>query len=93
MQVGKLLKVTHESPEYNQDITTSMFYASSWLTTHYLLAGDMNRRKQLSEYLGRIQAGQDEDTAFSMAFKCLPEVLDNEVELYFRKIVHIRWSA
>src|SRR5512141_2030407 len=39
MPLRELFSVTHESPEYNEGERQTLFYAESWLLTHYLVAG------------------------------------------------------
>src|SRR5215475_6695097 len=40
MPLHDLVAVTHSSPEYNERERQGMFYAESWLLTHYLMLGD-----------------------------------------------------
>jgi hypothetical protein len=56
----------------------SMFYAESWLLTHYMIT-DGERRKKLSQYLIAIQNGEDSVEAFEkytgINVKDLPKIL------------------
>ena len=40
MPLPALFAVSHDSPEYNERSLQGVFYAESWLLTHYLMAGD-----------------------------------------------------
>jgi tetratricopeptide (TPR) repeat protein len=40
MPLHELFSVTHDSPQYNEASRQGIFYAESWLLTHYLIAGD-----------------------------------------------------
>ena len=40
LPLKELFAVGHDSPEYNERTLQGMFYAESWLLTHYLMAGD-----------------------------------------------------
>ena len=39
LPLKELFAVTHDSPEYNEQEHQGMFYAESWLLTHYLMLG------------------------------------------------------
>ena len=38
MPLHELFAVTHNSPQYNESTRQGMFYAESWLLTHFLMA-------------------------------------------------------
>ena len=40
MPLAELFAVTHDSPQYNERERQGIFYAESWLLTHFLMAGD-----------------------------------------------------
>src|SRR5256885_2360133 len=40
MPLSELLKANHDSAEYNERDRQGIFYAESWLLTHYLMLGD-----------------------------------------------------
>ena len=40
LPLRELFAVTHDSPEYNERERQGIFYAESWLLTHYLMLGD-----------------------------------------------------
>lgn len=64
-----LFKVNQSSPYYNEKEKTGIFYAESWVITHYLLLGDNSaHRKQLADYLNRLSHGEPEDEAARAAF-------------------------
>ncbi|MBP7147787.1 MAG: tetratricopeptide repeat protein [Acidobacteria bacterium] len=62
----------------------SAFYASSWLLTHYLVAGSAARREQLGTYLELLKDGEDPGPAFVRAFGGPPADLDAELREYAR---------
>jgi cytochrome c-type biogenesis protein CcmH/NrfG len=59
------------------------FYGRSWLLFHYLFTSDA-RRKQLIDYLNRLNQGEAELAAATAAFGDLKE-LDKAVERYLRQ--------
>ena len=46
-----LFTVDHSSSYYNESEKTSIFYAESWLLTHYLMIGNPEAHKLLVKYL------------------------------------------
>ncbi|MCE1229215.1 MAG: hypothetical protein LWX11_06985, partial [Firmicutes bacterium] len=86
MPMSQLVNVHHRSPEYTVEAETQRFYATSWLAAHYLTIGNVNRRRQLPEYLGRIRAGQSQEQAFVAAFKTTYSGLDEELFVYLRSL-------
>jgi len=76
-----LFKVDHNSPYYNEQDKTSMFYAESWALTHYLMLGDDGAHKQLLvAYFQDLQYGTRHEAA-TEAFGDLNE-LQKELERY-----------
>lgn len=64
-----LFKVDHNSPYYNENNKTSMFYAESWALVHYLMVGDKAaHRPMFSEYLKAFASGATQDEASAKAF-------------------------
>ncbi len=80
----ELLEVGFDSPLYNESMRKSDFYAQSWAVTHYLLLGNVDRRRQLSDYLTRLRAGESPVEAFSDAFSDSFDTLDGEVRHHIR---------
>ena len=68
LPLATVLAVTDDSPEYNTQGLRPIFYAESWLLTHYLLVETPKGRTRLSEYLARLQRGEDREQAFHAAF-------------------------
>ena len=69
-------------------LAREMFYAQSWILTHYLHAGHLqghpNRYDQMLEYLALVDAGEAPATACERAFGMAPEALDAELREYAR---------
>ena len=66
----KLLQVTHGSPDYNEEMRATMFYAQSWAFTHFLLCGtDRSNLQKLMRYLRALEApGADAFATFTEIF-------------------------
>lgn len=80
-----LLRVTRDSPLYNEGQKRSVFYAQSWALTHYLLSGNRERTPQLFTYLAAVDAGADTDLAFRESFGCEPAVIEKELRAYVQR--------
>ena len=68
LPIARVLAVGYDSPEYTQESKRPVFYAESWLLTHYLLAAAPEGRRRLGDYLTRVERGQDCEAAFRAAF-------------------------
>ncbi|MGH9714180.1 MAG: DUF1570 domain-containing protein [Candidatus Acidiferrales bacterium] len=81
-----LLKVDHNSPYYNEQNKTSLFYAESWALTHYLFIGDnQSHRASLIAFADSLSRGKSSDEAAAIAFgdlKKLQSALENYVGKY-----------
>lgn len=54
-----LFRVDHSSPYYNESNKMSIFYAESWLATHYLMIGSPEAHKLLVRYLEALGQGKN----------------------------------
>lgn len=62
-----LFSVNRGSPYYNEAQKASMFYAESWLLTHYLMIGNPDSHQLLVEYLkalGEGKSAKESEAAF-----------------------------
>ena len=67
--LSKLFSVTRGSPEYNERRYNGIFYAESWLLTHYLLLGDnADYRTNFPQLTVLLRQGQSPEQAFTNAF-------------------------
>ncbi|MCX6953768.1 MAG: hypothetical protein NTV51_16575, partial [Verrucomicrobia bacterium] len=82
MSIERLLAVNRRSPEYNETSRASVFYAQSWLLTHFLLCGkDRSNAERLEKYLARTENDTANATAaFTEIFGKTP----GEMELALR---------
>ena len=83
MPLKDLFAVTHESPQYNESEQQGIFYAESWLLTHYLMLGGnpayKARFKNLTAFL---RLGQKPDQAFTNAFGTPLPAMEEELHNY-----------
>jgi tetratricopeptide (TPR) repeat protein len=80
--LSELFAVTHDSAEYNERERQGMFYAESWLLTHYLMIGNPARRSGLAEFTLLLRQGQAPLQAFTNAFRSPLSVMEKELARY-----------
>jgi tetratricopeptide (TPR) repeat protein len=70
MPLKELFAVNHESPQYNERNRQGIFYAESWLLTHYLMAGDNPEyRARFGQFTKFLRDGQLPEEAFTNALQ------------------------
>jgi tetratricopeptide (TPR) repeat protein len=86
MPLHDLFAVTHDSPQYNERDRQGIFYAESWLLTHYLMAGDNPvYRARFGRFTQLLRAGQGAEEAFTNALGVsLPQV-ENQLHQYLER--------
>ena len=83
--LSALFAVTRDSAEYNEAERQGMFYAESWLLTHYLMIGNPARRNGLSTFTSLLRQGQGQMQAFTNAFQMPLAVVEKELERYVKQ--------
>jgi tetratricopeptide (TPR) repeat protein len=86
LPLKELFAVTPDSAQYNESEHQGIFYAESWLLTHYLMLGDSplhkTRFKQLTALL---RQGQKPDQAFTNAFGTTLTAMEDELRQYLAR--------
>jgi len=82
--LADLLAIDRTSPEYDEDDRTGMYYAESWLLTHFLLTERPDGRANAALYAEFLREGCDRNAAFSRAFKTTVAELEAELRKYVR---------
>ena len=85
LPLSALFAVTRESPEYNERERQGIFYAESWLLTHYLMIGNPARRPGLAQFTVLLKQGQAPIQAFTNAFRTTLPVMEQELARYSRQ--------
>ncbi len=86
LPLADLFAVVHDSPQYNEREHQGIFYAESWLLTHYLMLGDNPARKARFGQLTRLlRQGQSPDEAFTNAFSASMPALEDELRGYLER--------
>jgi TPR repeat protein len=85
MPLPVLLKVDHESPEYNEDTRASVLYAQSWALVHFLLTDETgNGPRQINTFLALLGQGLPAEDAQVRAFGDLKR-LEKDLGDYIRQ--------
>lgn len=86
MSLDDLFAVTRDSPQYNERERQGIFYAESWLLTHFLMAGDnpilKARFGQFTELLSR---GEPPEQAFTDALGITLPEMESELRGYLER--------
>ena len=83
MPLRELFSVTHSSPEYNETERQGIFYAESWLLTHFLMAGDNGQyRARFGQFTPLLRQGQLPVPAFTNALQTTLPVVQAELRRY-----------
>ncbi|HZR20756.1 MAG TPA: tetratricopeptide repeat protein [Verrucomicrobiae bacterium] len=85
MPLPALFAVTHDSPEYNERDRQGIFYAESWLLTHYLMIGNPARRANFGQLSTLLRQGQTPEQAFTNAFHVPVGVVQKELSHYLEQ--------
>lgn len=83
MPLHELFSVSHDSPQYNEASRQGMFYAESWLLTHYLMAGDnVVLQARFSLYTQFLSQGQLPEQAFTNSLGISLAAMQTELARY-----------
>lgn len=77
-----LFSVGHNSPHYNEDDKTGIFYGQSWALVHYLMLGDSARQEQFRQFLQQVGRGDDASKAIERSFGITVANLEDELRSY-----------
>jgi tetratricopeptide (TPR) repeat protein len=84
LPLDRLFAVDRGSPEYNEELKQSIFYAESWALVHYLMRGNPDRTPQLGRFLVLLQQGRPRAEAFREAFHAGYDTIFSELVAYVR---------
>lgn len=76
--------ISTNSPHYNEDDKTGIFYGQSWAMVHYLMLGENGRQEQFKRFLQLISRGDDSEKAIQSAFGITAATLEEELRTYVR---------
>jgi tetratricopeptide (TPR) repeat protein len=86
LPLATLFAVGHDSPEYNERERQGIFYAESWLLTHYLMLGsDPAHKAAFARFKALLLLGQGQEGAFTNAFGISLTRMETELQKYLQK--------
>ena len=86
MPLDELFNVTHDSPQYNEATRQGVFYAESWLLTHYLFAGDNPvLQHRFEQFTPLLYSGELPEQAFTNALGVSLPVMQSALEAYLKR--------
>jgi tetratricopeptide (TPR) repeat protein len=86
MPLHELFAVTHDSPQYNESTRQGIFYAESWLLTHFLMAGDNPAYKaRFGQFTTLLLQGQPPEQAFTNALDTTLPLMEAELHRYLER--------
>ena len=86
MPLKQLFAVTSESPEYNERQHQGVFYAESWLLTHYLmLGGNPAHKANFRQLTPLLRLGQSPEQAFTNALHTTLPAMESELRAYLAR--------
>jgi tetratricopeptide (TPR) repeat protein len=88
LPLSELFAVAHDSPEYNERERQSIFYAESWLLTHYLMLGEAVNKPRFAELTTLLRQGQSPEQAFTNAFRVSLRQMETQLHRYLEKGQH-----
>ncbi|MGH7952665.1 MAG: hypothetical protein ACREFE_12220 [Limisphaerales bacterium] len=86
MPLAELFSVTPDSPQYNERSHQGIFYAESWLLTHFLMAGDNPvYRARFGQFTKLLREGEFPGQAFTNALQTTLPQMENELRRYLKR--------
>ena len=82
LDLGALLEMDQASKAYHAPGQVGGFYATSWALMHFLLSGSTERLLQTADFFLHLEAGEDADEAFELAFDMRLSSLEEELGKY-----------
>jgi len=95
MPLNELFAVTRDSPQYNEREHQGIFYAESWLLTHFLMAGGtVAYQSRFGEYTHLLRAGELPEQAFTNALRTPLPVMEAQLRGYLERgsFAPIQWA-
>jgi Flp pilus assembly protein TadD len=86
LPLAELFAVTHDSPQYNERSRQGIFYAESWLLTHFLMAGDNPAyQARFKQFTPLLLEGQLPEQALTNALQTSLPAVEAELRRYLRQ--------
>lgn len=80
-----LFSIDANSPHYNEQDKTGIFYGESWALVHYLMLGERGRQEQFKRFLQQVTRGENTAKAIEDSFGITLSRLEEELRSYVRR--------
>lgn len=81
--LSNLFSINTDSPHYNEQDKSGIFYAESWALVHYLMLGEGGRRQsQFKSFLDRVSSGDETAKVIESVFGLTLDALEKEFKAY-----------
>ncbi len=88
LPLSTLFSIGTNSPHYNEQAKSGIFYGQSWALVHYLMlggSGGSNRQDQFKRFLQQVSRGDAPAKALEDSFGMSVETIENELRAYLRR--------
>ncbi len=86
LPLAELFAVTPDSPHYNERERQGMFYAESWLLTHFLMSGDVpGYTARFGRFTRLLREGQFPEPAFTNALQTTLTEMEAQLRRYLQR--------
>jgi len=86
LPLKELFAVTRDSPDYNEQEHQGIFYAESWLLTHYLMRGGSTANEAgFGQLTLLLRQGQSPEQAFTNALRTTLPAMETQLRRYLER--------
>ena len=85
LPLSTLLSIGTNSPHYNEQDKSGIFYGQSWALVHYLMLGEHGRQDQFKRFLQQVSRGENAEKAIENSFGVTLERLEQDLKTYVRR--------
>jgi tetratricopeptide (TPR) repeat protein len=80
-----LFSIGTNSPHYNEQDKSGIFYGQSWALVHYLMLGERGRQEQFKRFLQQVSRGENAAKAIEDSFGVTIARLEEDLRTYVRR--------
>jgi len=85
LPLATLFSIGTNSPHYNEQDKSGIFYGESWALVHYLMLGERGRPEQFKRFLQQVSRGETAAKAIEDSFGVTISQLEDDLRAYVRR--------
>jgi tetratricopeptide (TPR) repeat protein len=85
LPLATLFSIGTNSPHYNEQDKSGIFYGESWALVHYLMLGERGRPEQFKRFLQQVSRGETAAKAIEDSFGVTIAQLEDDLRAYVRR--------